>query len=437
MGSQASHTNSHAPRGSDAAPGFLLADFDSKKSSIDEMVADALRSMREHLSMDIGFVSEFREGRRVFRHVSSLQEAAPIRVGDSSPLEESYCQRVVDGRLPGLIRDASLEPAARELPVTTALPVGAHLSVPISFSDGSVYGTFCCFSYAPDQSLTERDLGMMRHLATFLGRQIERESETQREGELKKDRVQSVLDAGNFVTFYQPIVALDERRVVGFEALTRFLAEPNRPPDQWFNEAAEVGLQQQLELATITKAISCLKQFPSDAYVGLNISPETILGGSLAGVLSRTPLHRVVLEVTEHAVVSDYANITEVLAPLRRQGLALAVDDAGAGFASFRHILKLEPDIIKLDRSLIQAIDTDRDRRALAAALIRFAQETDAEIIAEGVETGAELHALRDLGVRKAQGYLIGRPAPPSATLFQEHDESFGQAHDYQLLCNH
>jgi EAL domain-containing protein (putative c-di-GMP-specific phosphodiesterase class I) len=102
--------------------------------------------------------------------------------------------------------------------------------------------------------------------------------------------------------------------------------------------------------------------------------------------------------------------VESVLRPLRSDGLRLAVDDAGAGYASFRHILKLAPDIIKLDMSLTRHIDTNRSCRALASALIRFAAETGSTVVAEGVETDAELHALRELGVVKMQGYLLGRP---------------------------
>ena len=118
------------------------------------------------------------------------------------------------------------------------------------------------------------------------------------------------------------------------------------------------------------------------------------------------------LEVTEHALVEDYERLADVLGPLRSKGLRLAVDDAGAGYASFRHILKLKPDVIKLDSSLIRNVDSDTGCRALAAALIRFAEETACKVVAEGVETEAELAMLRRLQVNKAQGYLLGRPAP-------------------------
>ncbi|WP_274597403.1 EAL domain-containing protein [Pseudomonas sp. SST3] len=124
------------------------------------------------------------------------------------------------------------------------------------------------------------------------------------------------------------------------------------------------------------------------------------------------PLHRLMLEVTEHTSIVDYMQVAAILDPLRQRGLRLAVDDAGAGYASFRHILKLKPDVIKLDRSLISNLDSDSDCCAMAAALIRFAEETGSKIIAEGVETDAELAVLRELRVTKAQGFLLGKPQP-------------------------
>ncbi|MDX6234753.1 MAG: hypothetical protein QOH68_3871, partial [Nocardioidaceae bacterium] len=129
---------------------------------------DALRGLvraaREHLGMDVSFISEFTGGDRVFRVVDSAGRS-PVAVGGSDPLEATYCQRVVDGRLPELIHDPMALPAAVELPVTAALPVGAHMSVPLRLSDGRVYGTFCCFRYDPDETLTERDLAVLRVFA--------------------------------------------------------------------------------------------------------------------------------------------------------------------------------------------------------------------------------------------------------------------------------
>ena len=129
-------------------------------------------------------------------------------------------------------------------------------------------------------------------------------------------------------------------------------------------------------------------------------------------MLDGYPAQRLVLELTEHAVVQDYASLQVALHPLRQRGVRVAIDDAGAGYASMRHILQVRPDIIKLDMSLTRGIDQDFQRRAMASALIAFARETGSVIVAEGVETEAELAQLKRLGAANAQGFLLGRPKP-------------------------
>lgn len=395
-----------------ALAAVTLSDFvtDSNVQRANMTLQDMLRAIREHLGMDVAFVSEFTAGRRVFRLVDSTYPNQPVKVNGSDPLEGSYCQRIVDGRLPELITDASLVPAAMELPVTAALPVGAHLSIPIRLADGSIYGTFCCFSYTPDITLTGRDLALMRVFADLAGRQIDRDLVGNKEKQVSKDRIQSVLDGDDLSIVYQPIYHLVRDEIVGFESLSRFSAQPLRTPDIWFQEAASVGLGALLETKAVRIALQGFKRFPSNIYLSVNFSPETLLSGSIASVLGGAPFDRIVLEITEHVLIDQYSDIAKILRPLREKGLRIAVDDAGAGYASFRHILNLAPDIIKLDISLTRDIHKDRSRRALAAALIRFSEETDCKIIAEGVETIEELDALRQLGVVQAQGYLLGRP---------------------------
>jgi EAL domain-containing protein (putative c-di-GMP-specific phosphodiesterase class I) len=121
----------------------------------------------------------------------------------------------------------------------------------------------------------------------------------------------------------------------------------------------------------------------------------------------------VVLEVTEHAEIPDYAAFRAAVASLG-PATRLAVDDAGAGFASLRHILELRPAFIKLDRSLVTHLDSDEARQAMIVGLRHFARSTDSRLIAEGIETDAELNILRTLGVTLGQGYVLGRPAPAS-----------------------
>lgn len=140
---------------------------------MDAFLQNALHSIREHLGMEIAFISEFKSGRRIFRYVDSTEPNPPISVGGSDPLEDSFCQRVVDGRLPELMSDAFQNQHAMSLPVTKALPVRAHLSVPIRMKSGKVYGTYCCFSSRADQSMNSRDLDMMRIFAELIGRKLE------------------------------------------------------------------------------------------------------------------------------------------------------------------------------------------------------------------------------------------------------------------------
>jgi EAL domain-containing protein (putative c-di-GMP-specific phosphodiesterase class I) len=394
------------------APSGRLPSILNASGPVADSMGRVLRAVRSHLGMDVCFVSEFAAGRRIFRHVDTSAGEGPVQVGASSPLDDGYCQRVVDGRLPELIPDTSANPVAMALPVTRAVPVGAHLSVPIRLRDGRIYGMFCCFSFAPNHSLGERDLHVMRAFADLAAYQIDCELDSVRDREEKIVRVRSAIEQEQISTVFQPIYKLDEGRVAGLESLARFSAFPSRPPDVWFAEAAEVGLGLDLELAAIRMALAGLPSFPAEVYVALNVSPELLLSGEIGTVLRRIPVERIVLEVTEHASIADYPALLGKLEPLRRRGLRLAVDDAGAGYASLRHILSLRPDLIKLDTSLTRDIDTDPARRALASALIAFAGATGSQIVAEGVETASELETLRALGAQKAQGYFLGRPMP-------------------------
>lgn len=387
-----------------------IASNGSFKNSVEDSVQDILHAIRSHLKMEVAFLSEFAYGKRFFRYVDASCPDHPVKVGGSDPLEESYCQRVVDGRLPELMTDAALYPAAAELPVKAALPVGAHLSVPVKLSDGRIYGTFCCFSHAPDQTLTERDLDVMRLFAHLAAKQIEQHVFVCEQRLEIEQRIKSILGQDSLFAVYQPIYHLSQNSIAGFEALSRFAVKPERSPDIWFNEAGKVGLGVALETKAIRVALQGLRQLPDEVYLSINISPEAILNGAIGNAFKDMPLNRLVLEVTEHALIDSYEEIAAAILPLRNGGIRIAVDDAGAGYASFRHILNLAPDIIKLDMSLTRNIENDRSRRALAAALIRFAEETGSKIVAEGVETASELRMLRQLGDVKAQGYLLGRP---------------------------
>jgi PAS domain S-box-containing protein len=234
-----------------------------------------------------------------------------------------------------------------------------------------------------------------------------------------RDRVQSVLTDGRLTTVFQPIVAVGTGAVVGHEALSRFPDPPVQGPDRWFADADRVGLGLHLDLLALQTALSTAEQLPAFGYVSMNITPATLQSGLLTDVIAGAaiPGERIVVEITEHVSVEDYQILRAPLDELRALGVRLAVDDAGAGYASFRHILRLRPEFIKLDQEITRGIHADAARRALAAAVVMFALDVGATVIAEGVETEEELAMVATLGIDAAQGYLIGRPARASRHL--------------------
>ena len=375
-------------------------------------VERALQAAREHLGLQVAYASEFVGDHAVYRSVDAPGLEHLIKPGDSRPLDEVYCRHILAGRLPELMANTAEHPLAVALPITQEVPIGAHVSVPLRMADGEVYGMFCCLGPAADSSLNARDLNMMRVFAELVAHEIEGEREAEHIAAAKVERIAGVIAREALRIVYQPIWSVRDSRPIGFECLARFDDPYEQPTDRWFADAAEVGLGVELELHAIERALAAVALLPDDVYVAVNTGPGTILDARLAWLLSRFPLHRIVLELTEHDMVEDFSLILAVLSPLRAQGLRIAVDDAGAGYSGLQQILAVQPDLIKLDRSLIHDIGIDPGRRALAAALSSFARDTGSKIIAEGVETDGELAMLRALGVDTVQGYLLGRPQP-------------------------
>lgn len=480
----------------------VLARRAAAGATADELIQATLSAARVHFGMDVAFVSEFVDDRRIFRHVDG-GVASPIAVGDGDLLEESYCQRVVDGRLPEVIPDTGGNEQARALPATAVLPVGAHLSVPIRLADGRIFGTLCCFRSQPDHSLTERDAAVMHLLAALVAdqlatasiasiqaapplqdpqlRRLEQigwpaaavmawstvfvsiEQLTGRHIPVVADKLVAALglvsvtagvvvairwrrvrsrlvsgaaetderrafDAahqaslevsrenvmehfasrGSLTMVFQPIYDLLDGRLLGHEALARFSG--GRRPDECIAEAHDVGLGVELEFLALTEAVRTF-DCPT-GYLAVNLSPAALRSAALQRFVADSPhADRLVLELTEHAVIEDYESIVDAITQLRVHRTKVAVDDAGAGFASMRHITDLCPDIVKLDRSIIDNVDGDTARHALVGSLVTFARGIGATVVAEGIERQEELDACRTLGVHGGQGYLLGRPA--------------------------
>ncbi len=224
-----------------------------------------------------------------------------------------------------------------------------------------------------------------------------------------RGRVESSIRYGAFWSVYQPIVDVSTGVRVGYEALTRFTE--GRTPDRVFADARTTGLEAKLELATLARAIDSAAALPRGAWLSLNVSPDLVMGGGDLARLLRRADRPIVIEITEHVPVDDYAALVDRVSRMRPK-VRIAVDDAGAGVANFKHIVELHPAFVKLDISIVRGVDKDLTRQALLMGLLRFAAESATSAIAEGVETQEELAMLTKLGITLVQGYLLGRPQP-------------------------
>jgi EAL domain-containing protein (putative c-di-GMP-specific phosphodiesterase class I) len=375
-----------------------------------EAIERILSLARAALDMDVALVGAF-DGDFVVEAVDGELEWFGIEAGMRIPPEQTYCRRMVQGELPHLIRDAARDERTADLPVTREAGIGAYVGVPIKLWDGSLYGTLCCLSRAAEPSLNQRDVRFLRVLAEIVADQLDREQLESEKRRLEWSRIRSVIDRDGLDVEFQPMFDLTDCRIVSLEALARFWTEPVRPPSAWFAEATEVGLGVELELTAIRRALRRLDEIPAEVSLALNVSPSTALDPRFTELLLDVA-DRVVIEITEHAQVDDYDALRDALAPLRERGAQLAVDDVGAGFANLRHILRLEPDIVKLDLSLTREIARDPAREALAASLVGFASGVGASIAAEGISSDEELKLLRALGVDYGQGFYLARPSP-------------------------
>ena len=371
-----------------------------------------LSAIRRHLGMDIAFVSEFLGANRIFRNVDCADGPAILVAGTELPMSVGYCAHIVAGRLPELIPDTNADPLASSLPETAGIPIGAHLSVPIRMAGERVFGTFCCFSYRARPDLSERELDLMRTFGAVIAAELAVDIRAEEQSRSVGARLRAALAKGDPHMVFQPIVDIHDLAPVAVEALARFSSLPLRGPDLWFGDAHESGLTSELELLAARKALEAGAALPPFISVGVNLSPSTLLAGGVAAAVSGFDPNRLVIEVTEHAPIHDYAAIVEAFAPLRAAGIRIAIDDAGAGYSSLRHVLTLRPDIIKFDISLTAGINGDPMRRAMVAALSEFGARTGTVVVAEGVETEEELATLRGLKVARAQGFLFGRPVP-------------------------
>ncbi|NQD90083.1 EAL domain-containing protein [Paenarthrobacter sp. CM16] len=228
-----------------------------------------------------------------------------------------------------------------------------------------------------------------------------------------KQGIQSYLGDKFLLTAFQPVHALPTGDVVGVEALTRFVGEDGASADIWFNEAAAAGLGTELEIAALHCALTAAHDVPDNMSVALNLTPATASDPRVRDLLAAAPLapDRIIVELT--GALADLGHHTgqEGLGPFRTLGLRIAISASGAAMVSIERIEQLCPDIIKLDRHLIEGIDANKGQLARAKAIVALSREIGADVIAVGVETAEELAEIGALKITAAQGYLLGRPS--------------------------
>ncbi|TFV48908.1 EAL domain-containing protein [Blastococcus sp. TF02A_35] len=378
-------------------------------SEAERQIAQLLRTARTKLGLSVAFLSRIDETTRTLQIVDSALPS--IQAGYSGPRDTGFCLAVVEGRLPQVLPDARTHPEAVRLHPADLPQIGPHISVPVVLSDGELYGTFCAFGLTTEPDITARDVLLMEILAEAAAMVIEPQFRLDQQHAVIRDRLAPVLEAGGPDVVLQPIVSLCSGARIGAEALSRFPLAWERSPDVVFDEAHRIGEGDRLELLALARAVALLDRVPG--YVSVNVSPQTVVTRACGELLARLPLDRVLLELSEHDPVHDYAVLTRALAPLRERGMRLAIDDVGAGFSSLRHIVMAAPDVIKLDRSIISGVDQDPVLTKLAQSMVEFAHSFGASVIAEGVETAEEFALLRSLGVDGGQGWLFGGAAPP------------------------
>jgi EAL domain-containing protein (putative c-di-GMP-specific phosphodiesterase class I) len=383
-----------------------------KRSDAEQQIADLLKTARKSLRLSVAFLSRL-DG--TTQHLEVVDTSVPFlfQEGYRQQQDLTLCQAILDKKLPQVIPDLTDFPEAMKLPAARMPRLRSYVSVPVTLSDGSLYGTFCAAGLTSDKDLTKRDRALMDVLASAAAVIIEPEVRSQERRTKISDRLDPLIAAGGPVVVLQPIVDLATGRRVGAEALSRFPAEWAMAPDACFAEAHSVGSGHVLELLALERAAEHLQRV--DGYLAMNVSPATLLTPECGDLLRRLPLGRVLLELSEHDPVEDYVALNATLAPFRAEGLRLAIDDVGAGFSSLRHIVVTAPDVIKIDRSIVTGLDTDPVLETLVRSLVEFGHGCDVRVVAEGVEKAGEAAVLQTLGVDYGQGWHFGKPGPAEA----------------------
>jgi EAL domain-containing protein (putative c-di-GMP-specific phosphodiesterase class I) len=372
-----------------------------------------LRLVREHLDMDVAWLAHTRRPTTPATSTSvQLVEGDGglfgIWEGSASLPLARFVERFLTGELPAVARDGGeLDPELAD-----SLHLGAYAAVAVAGPGDRPYGLLAALRSRPHPGLRHRDADALRLFAEMQAETIAAYEDRHGIAEAFQANAEAMLDAGGIRIALQPIFDLNLGRPMAQEALSRFPSQAYST-QEWFMEAWRAGAGVELEMDAINLALQLLPAIAKPQRLSINASPALMTSGRLEDILADQPLHRLIIEITEHNLAESVDALTKQVADLQRRGAWVAIDDAGTGYSSLSQILKLAPDIIKMDRTLVSDVDTDPMKRALANAIVTFTSQAKVGLIAEGVETEAELRTLEEIGVPYAQGYLLARPSLP------------------------
>lgn len=390
-----------------------------------------------------GVSLEMRRDADTLEYVSAAGTLAPF-VGLQLPLEASLSGLAV---LTGEVQrcpDASADPRVNAAAVRRT-GIASLVCIPLSSRPDGVAALKV--SSQERHAFTEDDIELLRRVVRFLDVIVNAASDLARTtaevlsaltGEVGTDRgdlatarfvadvmtpgladrvedvsaVHALFEDSNLVIVVQPVVELATGGIVGCEALTRFTHWPDESPARCFDMAHRLGRSQELEMLVLSRALEALPQLPETVHMAINVGPGTVLHPDFPAAFDGMPLDRITLEMTEHDQVADYDGVTAALHSLREAGIQVSIDDTGSGYSGLVHLLRLCPDVIKLDRELVTGVDSDLAKQAMVMSLVAFAGQIGASVVAEGIETEEEAARLRELDVRFGQGFLYGAPMP-------------------------
>ncbi|SIT12086.1 EAL domain, c-di-GMP-specific phosphodiesterase class I (or its enzymatically inactive variant) [Thalassolituus maritimus] len=376
---------------------------------LEQSLLSLLRTVRTKLRMEVGFISRFDGDMRTFYLVDSAPGVDIVRAGGSDYRGESLCQRVVDGRAPQLIADAQRTAGASDLAAVKLVPVGAHISVPIVFSDGTVFGTFCVFSRYVIPELNHRSLAMCRVFADAIAAMIEEADalplhESEHRIQLKNEVTELITKHGlKYVRV--PLVNLNTGKQEGTELIPSLVRTTDNlaSPLLLVHQAVRLGLAKLIGVNLMEQLFATLSALPDEHYVVINVTPEFLAEFSFTVWLSDDLCRRIVFEISEHDRVASYHELKRVLQPLRQSGIRLSIDNAGAGFASMQHILQLQPEFVKLDSCLTCGVASDTAQQAMLQALLLFSRSQGSTLVADGISNQQDEDYLLHSGISLGQ----------------------------------